>query len=131
MKLKTESTFKITGWDEETISEQEESGKLTRAHVTKSYQGGLQGDGVVEYVMAHKSDGSATFMGYEKVEASINDKSGSFVFEHRGEFKDGIVDSVWSIVEDSGTGELKGISGTVNFKAGHQDEYPITLDYEL
>lgn len=86
MTLKAETTFKITAWNEETVSESEENGKLTRAHVTKSYSGGLQGEGVVEYLMAYKSDGSASFVGYETISCVLNEKSGGFVFEHRGLF---------------------------------------------
>ncbi len=131
MTLKAETTFKITAWNEETVSESEENGKLTRAHVTKSYSGGLQGEGVVEYLMAYKSDGSASFVGYETISCVLNEKSGGFVFEHRGLFRDGTVDSTWSIVAGSGTGALSGISGEVKFSAGHQEEYAITFNYEL
>lgn len=131
MTSKAEATFKITGWNEQTISELEEGGKLKRAHVTKSYTGDLQGEGVVEYLMAYKANGSTSFVGYETVSCVVDEKSGSFIFEHRGQFKDGVVDSTWSIVEGSGAGALSGILGTVDFSAGHQEEYAITFNYEL
>jgi hypothetical protein len=131
MKSKAKITFKITSWNEEPISEQGDGGKLARVQVTSSYRGELKGQGELEYVMAYKSDGSATFMGYEKVQGSLSGKSGSFVFEHRGEFKKGVVNSTWSILEESGSGALAGLKGKVVFSAGHQDEYSITLNYEL
>ncbi len=131
MALKAETIFKITGWNEETISELETGGQLKRAHVSKSYSGDLQGEGVVEYLMAYKPDGSASFVGYESVTGTLKEKSGSFILEHRGSFEGGIVNSTWTIVEDSGTGELAGITGSATFSAGHQEEYPITLKYEL
>jgi hypothetical protein len=131
MASEAQMTFKITGWNEETISELEEGGKLTRARVTKSYDGDLQGEGVVEYLMAHKPDGSASFVGYESVSCAVRERSGSLVFEHRGVFQGGTVNSTWTIVEDSGSGKLAGISGTVSFSAGHQEEYQVTLNYEL
>ncbi len=131
MLSKANTTFKITKWEEESISELTGGGGLRRAHITKSYEGELQGDGIVEYLMAYKPEGSASFTGYEVVTCVLNGKSGSFVFEHRGKFKDGVVDSTWSIAEGSGSGELAGIRGEVYFKAGHQAEYAVTLEYEL
>ena len=50
---------------------------------------------------------------------------------YRGTFTDGEVKSTWSVVEDSGTGELTGLTGTVAFSAKHQDVYDITFDYDL
>ena len=109
----------------------EEGGKLRRARVTKSYGGDLQCDGEVDYLMVFKPDGSANFVGYESVSCVINGKSGGFVFEHSGVFKTGIVNSTWTIVDGSGTGDLSGITGTVEFSAGHQEEYSIVLKFEL
>ena len=131
MPTEADTTFKITGWDEETISEAEGGGKITRARVTKSYAGDLQGEGVVEYLMAYKSDGSTSFVGLEPVSCVLNERAGGLVFEHRGVFKDGRVTSTWSIVEGTGTGKLSGINGRVEFSAGHQEEYAVTLRYEL
>lgn len=129
--MKADILFKITGWEEETVSEFNERGKLTRAHVGKSYSGKLEGEGRVEYLMLYRSDGTADYVGYESVKAVLNGKEGGFVFEHRGHFKEGKVDGTWTIVKESGTGALAGITGSVRFSEGHKEEYEITLDYEL
>lgn len=131
MPSKAECSFKITGWDEETIADLAEGGELKRAHVTKAYTGELEGRGVVEYLMAYKPDGTAVFVGYETVTGMLDQKAGSFVLEHRGAFRDGRVDSTWTVVEDSGAGELAGLKGTATFSAKHQDEYPIVFNYDL
>ncbi len=130
MTEKASSTFKITSWKEDALSETAGGGKLVRARVSKSYAGGLEGEGRVEYLMAYRGDGAARFVGYEVVTGSLGERSGSFVFEHRGTFEGGTVDSVWSIVEGSGTGDLSGLSGRVEFSAGHRDDYPVVLEYE-
>lgn len=129
--METTAKFKITGWDEETITEIAEAGKLTRAHVGKSYEGELEGEGKVEYLMMYRSDGSADFIGYEIVEADLNGRKGSFVFEHRGFFKEGVATDTWTIAEGSGSGGLSGIKGSVQFSEGHKEEYEVTLNYEL
>ena len=105
MSRKARTTFRIAGWDEEKVLEQEEGGKVSRARVTKTYEGELSGEGIVEYLMGYKADGSATFSGFELVTGSVAGKTGTFMFVHRGTFTDGEVKSTWSIVEDSGTGE--------------------------
>ncbi len=129
--MKINTTFKIAGWDEETVSEFENGGKLTRARVSKSYTGELKGEGAVEYVMFYRPDGTADFVGYEEVNATLDGKAGSFVFEHRGHFKDGKAIDIWTVAGNSGSGELSGISGVVHFSEGHNEEYEITFNYEL
>lgn len=131
MKNKADSVFKITGWDEETVTEIEGGGKLTRAHITTSYTGDFEGEGELEYVMMYREDGSADFVGYESVTASIEGKRGTFVFEQRGHFRDGVATSTWHIVEDSGSGSLAGIKGKVEFSEGHKEQYEIELNYEF
>lgn len=129
--MKATTSFKITGWEEEEITNLSGSGKLTRAHVGKSYKGELEGEGMIEYLMMYRADGSADFVGYEKVECGLKGKKGSFVFEHRGFFKNGIADDTWTVVEGSGSDGLAGIEGKVRFKEGHKEEYEVDFDYEL
>ena len=127
----TETTFKIAAWDEETVSDLENGAKLTRARVKKVYSGGLKGDGTVEYVMTHRSDGSAIFVGYESFLGILDGRTGSFVFHHVGTFTDGAVKSTWTIAEGTATGDLTGLSGSVDFSAGHQEEYPVTFTFDI
>lgn len=124
-------TFAIKSWDESTITEVTKGPTLKRALVTKSYRGDLEGEGQVEYQMLSRSDGTTLFLGFEVVTGSLEGKSGSFVFEHRGTFEDGMVKSVWRVVSGSATAKLSGLQGEVAFTAGHQDEYSITFDYDF
>ena len=130
-------TFAIKSWDESAIEdfekgeEVEQGPTIRRAVVTKTYRGDLEGEGKVVYQMLGRADGSAVFLGFEVVTGSLNGKSGSFVFEHRGTFEDGAVKSVWRVVSGAATGKLSGLRGEVAFAAGHQDEYSITFDYDF
>ena len=45
--------------------------KLTRVSVNKSYQGDITGEGKLEYLMMYRDDGSASFIGMERVVGSI------------------------------------------------------------
>jgi hypothetical protein len=131
MRKQAKATFGIISWDEKPYSEIEGSPKLTRASVTKSYQGDIEGEGKVEYLMMYRSAGSASFMGLERVIGSIGGRSGSFVLQHTGTFEDGVAKVTLSVVSGSGTGDLRGMKGEGGFSVGHQPPYAMTLDYHF
>jgi hypothetical protein len=123
--------MKIAGWEEETVAEMDAGAKMTRVHAKKSYEGDLEADATVEFLMYVRADGSADFVGYEVVTGSLNDLAGSFVFSHVGTFEAGKVDSTLTVVEGSATGALSGLRGKTDFVFGHQEEYPINFEYGL
>ena len=125
------ATFEIRSWDEKQYGELEGTPKITRASVTKSYTGDIEGEGTLEYLMAYGRDGSASFVGIERVVGRVGDKQGSFVFQHVGTFEGGVARSVWSVVHNSGTGDLQGLRGEVNSALGHAKSYPVEFRYEL
>jgi hypothetical protein len=129
MRKQAKATFGIKSWDEKTYNEIEGAPKLTRASVTKSYRGDIEGEGKVEYLMMYRSAGSASFIGLERVVGSVGGRSGSFVLQHSGTFKEGVATVTLVVVPDSGTGDLRGMSGEGGFSVGHQPPYAMTLDY--
>ena len=131
MRKQAKATFGITSWDEKPYSELEASLKLTRASVTKSYQGDIEGEGKLEYLMMYRSAGSANFMGLERVTGSVGGRSGSFVLQHSGAFEEGVAKVTLSVVPGSGTGTLRGLTGEGGFSVGHQPPYAMTLDYHF
>src|SRR5438874_11684434 len=78
MKQTAKARFAIKSWDEKAYSEGQDLPKLTRASVTKTFTGDIEGEGQVEYLMMYRSDGSATFVGLERVTGRIGAKSGTF-----------------------------------------------------
>ena len=120
MQSNLEGIFQVTGWDEKPYSEDSDGSKLTNAQVTQTYTGSIEGESQVQYIMAHNSDKSATFVGMEKVTCTINGKSGSFVIQHNGKFENGVASSNFVIVTDSGQGELSDIEGSGNFESTEQ-----------
>ncbi len=131
MKQHAEATFKITNWDEKPYDETEGAPKLTRAHVTKTYEGDIEGKSTVEYLMMHRADGTAEFVGYERVTGRLTGRSGSFVLRHQGTFEGGAVKSECVVVPGSATGELTGLRGESSFAAGHAEQYPLTLNFDF
>ena len=121
--------FKVKSWEEDPYQEMEDGTKLTRARVTNSFTGELEGEGNVEYLMFHRADGTASFVGLEHVVGKVGGRSGSFVLEHRGEFVGGKVEDDWSVVPGSGTGELEGFQGKASFASDHAEEYSMAFRY--
>ena len=131
MKKTANARFAIKSWDEKPYSEVPGEAKLTRASVTKTYTGDIEGDAQVEYLMMYRADGSASFVGLERFTGRIKGKSGTFVLQRTGVFEGGQAKESYSVIADSATGELKGLSGDGKTAVGHGMEHPFTLSYEL
>jgi hypothetical protein len=131
MREHAKATFTLSSWDEKPYNEMQGEPKLTRVSVTKSYQGEIVGEGKLEYLMMYRDDGSASFIGLERVVGSVGGRSGSFVLQHSGTFKGGIATVTLLVVPGSGTGDLRGLRGNGGFAVGHQPPYSMTLDYDF
>src|SRR5262245_66500988 len=103
--------FAIKTWDEKPWSEGPELPKMTRASVAKTFTGDIEAEGQVEYLMMYRSDGSATFVGLERVVGRLGGKSGSFVLQRTGVFEGGLAKESYSVVPGSATGELRDLEG--------------------
>jgi len=131
MKQTANARFAIKSWDEKPYSEGPDLPKLTRASVSKTYSGDVTGEGQVEYTMMYRSDGSATFVGLERITGRIAGKTGSFVLQRTGVFEGGQAKESYSVVPGSGTGELRSLVGDGRSAVGHGMEHPFSLSYEL
>jgi hypothetical protein len=131
MNMHATATFEMKSWDEKPYNEIEGLPKFTRASVTKSFKGDVEGEGALEYLMMYRADGSASFVGLERIVGRLGGRSGSFVLQHSGVFEGGVAKAAYFVVPGSGTGELRGLRGKGDFASGHADEYPMTLDYDF
>lgn len=123
--------FAIKSWDEKPWGESQDLPRLTRASVTKTFTGDIEGEGQVEYLMMYRSDGTAVVVGLERVVGRIGGKAGTFVLQRTGVFEGGQAKESYSVVPGSATGELLGLRGEGRSAVGHGMEHPFTLDYEL
>lgn len=131
MRQTANARFAIKSWNEAPYSEGQDLPKLTRASVTKTFIGDVEGEGQVEYLMMYRSDGSATFVGLERVVGRIAGMAGTFVLQRVGLFEGGLAKESYSVVPGSATGELAGLRGEGSSALGHATEYRFTLTYEL
>jgi len=123
--------FVIKAWDEKPYGEGLGLPKLTRATVTKTFTGDLEGEGQVEYLMVYRGDSSATFVGLERVVGRLAGRTGSFVLQRTGVFQGGRAKEAYTVVPGSATGDLPGLRGDGSSAVGHGAEHPFTLNYEL
>lgn len=128
-------TLEDRGWEESTYSEAENGPKLTEVSLRSAYSGDLIAEGMVRYIMYYDAGdaGTGLFLGLEQVTGRLGNRTGSFVLKHVGTFEGGgtLITNTISVVPESGTGELVGLTGdgTIIAKAG--ETIPYTLDYEV
>lgn len=131
MPLLATATFDITGWDEQPWHDDLGS-RLTRAHVTKSYNGEIEGTSVAELLMAYTTEGtSRAYVGFEWIVGTIGGKTGGFVLHHTATTSFAGQAVSWSVVPDSGTGGLFGIRGEAQIVVPPRGKHTFTLDYVL
>ena len=105
--------------------------KLNRNLVRKEFSGDMVGSSEAQMIAAFTgTPGSAAYVAIEHFTGSVSGKSGSFALQHNGVMNRGDAELKVTIVPDSGTGELTGISGTLEIDSG-EGQHSYILDYEL
>ena len=90
---------------------------LVRMAIDKRFHGDLDGTSVGQMLsIGTEVKGSAGYVAMERVTASLRGKRGSFALQHTGTMNRGQPQLSISVVPDSGTGELKGLSGTLSIR---------------
>jgi hypothetical protein len=119
-------SFDVKSWNEETYEELDDGGKLTRAVVEQTFTGDIVGEGAVQWLMSYRGDGTAHFLGLQRVRGVLDGRSGTFLMETSGEFDGAEAHGTWTVV--AGTGELEGLRGTGGFRAPHGSHATWELD---
>ena len=101
---------------------------LSKIHVEESFSGDIAGEGAVEFLQAARADGSASFVGIERVTGTLAGRRGSFLLQDSGTVDGELVSGTWFVVPDSGTGELA-LRGDGGFSANLGQDAQIHLDY--
>jgi len=105
--------------------------KLNRNVVRKVFSGDMVGASEAQMIAAvTATPGSAGYVAIEHFTGSVGGRSGSFVLQHSGVMTRGDGQLEVTIVPDSGTGDLTGISGTLEIH-NNEGKHSYVLDYEL
>jgi hypothetical protein len=97
--------------------------------VTESFTGDIHGHGSARYLQALRDDSSGSFVGMERVEGGIGDRSGSFLLQVAGTQQGKTLHGDWFVVPGSGTNDLAGLRGEGGFTADLGKGASITLNY--
>jgi hypothetical protein len=127
---KATGSFQLSSWDEESYDEGE-SGKMSLATVGQDFSGDITGDGSVRWLMVYGAEGTARFVGLQKIAGTLADRHGTFVLETAGDFDGKMARWKATVVPGTGTGELVGLSGSGEFGAVHGPEATYEIEYEL
>lgn len=130
MNQRASGTFDVTLT---TLAADAHDGKspIARRSNDKILHGDLEGTSQGQMLMIGTLvQGSAAYVSIEVITGTLHGRSGTFALQHNGIMTRGVGELAITIVPDSGTGELAGISGTFNIRI-EQGAHYYDLDYTL
>jgi Protein of unknown function (DUF3224) len=104
---------------------------LGRMTIDKQFHGDLEGTSKGQMLTGmSEMKGSGAYVAIEKVTGTLKGRSGIFILQHTGTMNRGVPELKVTVVPDSGTGQLAGLTG--NFKiiiteGKHSYEFEYTL----
>lgn len=125
----SENTFTMRSWQEGVVSGAEDGPRYAHAHATFTYSGVIEGTSTCDYLLYYPGNGT-TSPGLERIEGSVDGRSGSFVIKHDVGFDKRGITGTWQVLPGSGTCELAGLSGRGTIH-GASETMNYTFDYDL
>jgi hypothetical protein len=108
------------------------SANLGRLTIDKRFHGDLEASAKGE-MLATQSEvkGSAGYVALERVTGKLQGRSGSFVLQHSATMKRGEPESTITVVPDSGTGELTGLTGSMRINVAPDGSHSYEFDFRI
>lgn len=95
----------------------ENASGIGRFSLDKQFQGDLEGSSVGQMLAIRTEiEGSAGYVAMERVSAKLDGREGTFALQHTGTMNRGEAELSVTVVPDSGTDELTGLSGSMTIK---------------
>lgn len=92
--------------------------RLTRLTFEKQYRGALEGRAVGTMLASSLTGGAQPSVALEEVTGTLDGRSGTFVLQHVATTVDGVTSLRITVAPGSGTGELRGLTGTLTVTTG-------------
>jgi hypothetical protein len=124
--------FTLDSWQQETYDEAD-GATLAEARISKTFTGGLTGTSTTRILTCQTYvETSAAYVGLERFTGALGARNGSFVLRHDAttHAEEGASLS-WTVVPDSGTGELSGLRGDGQIIQHPDGRHEYVLDYDL
>jgi Protein of unknown function (DUF3224) len=111
-----------------------EADALGRMSIDKQFHGELEATSKGEMLTGMTpTKGSAGYVAMERVTGTLKGRNGTFILQHSGTMNRGVPTLSVTVVPDSGTGELAGLTGSMNIlitEGKHSYDFTYTLpDY--
>ena len=104
---------------------------LGRFSIDKQYRGDLEAISKGEMLSAGGNvQGSAGYVAIERVSGTLQGKNGSFILQHVGTMNRGTPQLTVTVIPDSGTDELTGLSGSMHI-TNAAGKHVYAFDYTL
>lgn len=104
---------------------------IGRMSIDKRYHGDLEGTGVGQMLATMDDGQSGAYVALERVTGSLQGRKGSFSIHHTGLMKRGAPELAIHVVPDSGTDELKGLTGSMQIQIDAQGGHTYVFEYAL
>jgi len=129
--MQAKGTFEVKMTAEPPFSDHE-GVSLGRATFEKTFRGDLDATSTVHMIGARNANvpTSAGYVALERVTGTLAGRKGTFVLQHNGIMNRGKGSLDCTVVPDSGTGELSGLSGRLAIDIVEKQHH-YTFDYEL
>jgi hypothetical protein len=97
---------------------------LGRLSIAKRYFGDLDGTGTGEMLTASGTvAGSAVYVAVERVTGTLSGRRGSFALHHTGIMDRGAAQLTITVVPDSGSGDLAGLTGSMSITIAEKEHF--------
>ncbi|MDO9018113.1 MAG: DUF3224 domain-containing protein [Deltaproteobacteria bacterium] len=128
--MNANGTFEIT-MNAEPPYDVVEGVSLGRVSFDKRFSGPLDATSKVDMIGARTPvDGSAGYVAIERVTGTLDGRQGTFVLQHSGVMTRGERTLSVTVVPDSGTGGLKGLSGRMDIQIV-EGKHHYVFEFEL
>jgi len=101
-----------------------------RMIINKSYSGGLEGSGIGQMISKRAEGGAAVYYAIEEFTGAVDGKKGAFTLVHKGVMNKDSQSLEVLVLEGSGIGELKNITGSMSILQ-EGDTHTYELKYNL
>jgi hypothetical protein len=127
--------MKVTGpFDVKLTPQPAESGDtaLGRMTIDKQYHGDLEGSGKGQMLTAMTDvKGSAGYVAVERFTGKLTGRAGTFILQHNATMSRGAQHLSIAVVPDSATGQLTGLTATMNIVIAADGKHAYEFDYTL
>ncbi|ASD69375.1 DUF3224 domain-containing protein [Pseudoalteromonas piscicida] len=118
--------YEIINWQETTEKQFDDGAKLSKAVVSLSYIGEIEGNSEVYYQLHYTEEGDVEFNGFEAVTGCFSGQQGKVVLMHDGRFKHGKAHSNFTVVQSDVDAIAVGDKGSFESTEGKKANYQIT-----